>query len=161
MIKWLTLVWTACCDCWGMCSNEGPFIYSKQHINIQAIIVQIILLIICTITKWSNIQNKLWSISNDWSFQFLIGNCSPARMFCTMYDTKSTFCNCLDIWQLTEWYLFLLQHHYHWHTNSSRLNYRHLIWQWSNIIDLYFLHHNTTVENIFVDSIQKQHVQYP
>jgi len=28
---------TACCDCWGMCSNQGPFIYRKQHINIVAI----------------------------------------------------------------------------------------------------------------------------
>jgi len=43
----------------GMCSNQGPFIYSKQHINIVAIQVQIILLIICNITKWNNTQNKL------------------------------------------------------------------------------------------------------
>jgi len=26
MIKFLTLVWAECCDCWGMCCNQGPFI---------------------------------------------------------------------------------------------------------------------------------------
>jgi len=50
---------------------------------------------------------KPWTISNDSRFQFLVGNCSPLMMFCTMYDTKSTFSDCLYTGQITELYLSL------------------------------------------------------
>ena len=50
---------------------------------------------------------KPWTISNDWTFQFFVDDCSPLIMFSTMYDAKSTFSDWHNLSQLIELYLSL------------------------------------------------------
>ena len=46
----------------------------------------------------------LWTISDDWSLQFLVDNGSQVRMFRTVYNTKSTFSHCFHFCQLAVLY---------------------------------------------------------
>jgi len=60
--------------------------------------------------------NELCSFLDDWRFQLLEDNCSPASMLGTVNNTKSTFCNRLNVCQLVE--LYLSQQ---WTSNSKLL----------------------------------------
>ena len=45
-----------------------------------------------------------WTISDDWSLQFLVDNGSQSRMFRMVYNTKSTFSECFYFCQLVVLY---------------------------------------------------------